>query len=274
MSNPSEPLVTVYLPTQNRRESLEPAIESVFNQTWNSTELIVVDDASKDETAELLSSLKKERNFKVIRNDTPQGAAKSRNMAISQAGGEFITGLDDDDLWMPRRIELMMQEFQDGYSGVSSHDLMDYGKRLLRWKKRNNISHQDLLYYNCAGNQLLTRTEYLQKLGGFDESLSAAQDYDLWIRLTEAYGPIVNAPYLLQTVNMRSERESITTSVRKMEGYRACFEKHRSKMTPKQVAYQQYRLNLAAGEKKSWIEMFRSVPANLLLKEINRKIFL
>ena len=267
-------MVTVYLPTQDRVESLKSAIESVFNQTWSAIELIVVDDASKDKTTEFLSSLQKDRTFKVIRNNTPQGAAKSRNMAISQANGEFITGLDDDDLWMPRRIELMVQEFQDGFSGVSSHDLMDYGKRLFRWKKQRNISHQDLLYYNCAGNQLLTKTEYLQKLGGFDESLSAAQDYDLWIRLTEAYGPIVNAPYLLQTVNMRSDRESITTSGRKMEGYRACFEKHRSKMTPKQVAYQLYRLNLAAGEKPSWIELLRSVPTNLLLKEIKRRIFL
>ena len=274
LSNPSEPLVTVYLPTRNRRDSLKHAIESIFNQTWNSIELIVVDDASTDATAELLSRIQKKRSFRVIRNETPLGAAKSRNMAISQAGGEFITGLDDDDLWMPRRIELMIKEFRDGFSGVSSNDLMDYGKRILRWKKRKIITHQDLLYYNCAGNQIFTRTKYLQELGGFDESLSAAQDYDLWIRLTEAYGPIINAPYLLQTVNMRSERDSITTSERKMEGYQACFEKHRSKMTPKQISYQQYRLNLAAGVKPSWIELLRSVPANLILKEIKRRIFL
>lgn len=274
LSNPAEPLVTVYLPTRNRKISLKRAIESVLKQTWPSIELIVVDDASDDDTTDLLSEFPKSASLQVIRNDSPIGAAASRNLVITRANGTFITGLDDDDRWMPRRIELMLNEFQENYSGVSSDDLMDYGKRLIRWKKRKLITHRDLLYYNCAGNQLLTKTEYLQNLGGFDESLSSAQDYDLWIRLTEAYGPIVNAPYLLQTVDMRSERESITTSGRKIEGYRACFEKHRSKMTPKQVAYQQYRLKLSGGENPSWIEMFRSTPVDLLLKEIKRRLFL
>lgn len=262
------------MPTRNRRNFLNRAIESVLKQTWPSIELIVVDDASDDDTADLLLELQKSTSLRVIRNDTPQGAAASRNLVITRAEGTFITGLDDDDLWMPRRVELMLKEFRDGYSGVSSDDLMDYGKRLIRWKKRKIITHRDLLYYNRAGNQLLTKTKYLQNLGGFDESLLSAQDYDLWIRLTEAYGPIVNAPYLLQTVNMRSDRESITTSDRKLEGYRACFEKHRSKMTPKQVAYQQYRLKLAAGENPSWMEMIRSSPFDLLLKEMKRRIFL
>lgn len=274
MSNPSEPLVTVYLPTRNRRISLERAIESVFNQTWKSIELIVIDDASEDETVGLLSKLQHKKPFKVIRNEIPQGAASSRNTAIFQACGEFITGLDDDDLWVPRRIEWMIREFQDGYSGVSSDDLMDDGKRKLRWKKQRIISHHDLLYYNCAGNQLLTKTEYLQKLGGFDETLSAAQDYDLWIRLTKDYGPIINTPHLLQTVNISGDRESISTSEHKIAGYLACFEKHRSKMTPEQITYQQYRLKLAAGENPTWRDMFRSVPAHLLFKEIKRRIFL
>lgn len=274
--NPSENLVTVYIPTRNRHGILQRAIDSVLNQTWPNIELIVVDDASNDGTEKLLSELKKNQSIpiRVIRNALPMGAATSRNLAIDEAKGMYITGLDDDDLWMPRRIELMMKEFRDGISGVCSDDLMDYGKRLIRWRKRKLISHQDLLFYNRAGNQLLTKTEYLRNLGGFDESLTAAQDYDLWIRLTEIYGPIVNAPYLLQTVNVRSDRESITTSDQNIDGYRACFEKHKEKMNAKQIAYQQYRLKLASGENPSWVEMFRSSPANLLLKEIKRRLFL
>lgn len=274
LRNPSEPLVTVYLPTRNRRKSLERAIGSVFSQSWSSVELMVVDDASEDETAGFLSALQKKREFRVIRNDTPLGAAKSRNLAISKAGGEFITGLDDDDFWMPNRIEQMIREFQEGYSGVTTHDRLDFDRRTLDWKKRRVITHQDLLYYNCAGNQILTKTEYLRKVGGFDESLSAAQDYDLWIRLTETYGPIVNVPRVLQIVNMKSGRESITTSERKMEGYRACFGKHSSKMSSEQIAYQRYRLKLAAGEKPSWSETFKSAPLHLFFKEIKRRIFL
>ncbi len=255
---------------------LQRAIDSVLNQSWTAIELIVVDDASDDGTEKLLSELKKNysKRIRVIRNDAPLGAAASRNLAIEAAQGPYITGLDDDDLWMPRRIELMIKEFREGISGISSDDLMDYGKRLIRWRKRKQITHQDLLFYNCAGNQLLTRTEYLRNLGGFDETLTAAQDYDLWIRLTEKYGPIINTPYLLQTVNVRSDRESITTSDQTITGYRACFEKHKEKMNPKQISYQQYRLKLSAGDNPSWMEMFRAAPAHLIPKEIKRRLFL
>lgn len=273
MSNPAQPLVTAYIPTRNRVDSLERAIESVIDQTWSPIEIIVVDDASDDGTHALLEKYSSSHSVKVIRNEQSIGAAACRNLAVQQASGEFVAGLDDDDIWRPKRVELLMESFEDGYSGACSHDRLDFGNRELVWKKKPLITLQDLLFYNQVGNQILTKRDYIIKSGGYDESLTSAQDYDLWIRLAHDFGPFNVAPHTLQVVNMKPDRESITAAETKLEGYIACFEKHAAKMNEVQKKYQHYRLKLAAGKKVSWAEMFRSVPVSLMIKEITRKLF-
>lgn len=269
-----QPLVSAYIPTRNRAGTLERAIRSILEQTWKNLEIVVVDDASEDETPKLLSGLAKEHPLKIIRNEYPKGAAASRNIAIEHANGEFVAGLDDDDFWRPKRIERLMEEFDDGCSAVCSNDRMVFGEKEIVWKKKPVITLEDLLYYNQVGNQVLTKKSYIRAASGYDESLPSAQDYDLWIRLAHDYGPVKTAPHTLQVVNMSGDRESITTSKKKAEGYRACFEKHKHRMNREQKIYQEYRIKLAAGEPVSWAEMFRFVPSHLLIKEITRRLFL
>jgi glycosyltransferase involved in cell wall biosynthesis len=270
-----EPLVTAIIPTHNRADLLERAIDSVLEQTWENLEIVVVDDASDDETPELLKRLSEEYPLiKVFRNEKPRQAAASRNLAIKHAAGEYITGLDDDDIWRPRRVELLMKEFEEGFSAVCSNDRMVMEGKEIVWKKPSMITLDDLLYYNQVGNQVLTKKEYLLDVGGYDEKLPSAQDYDLWIRLVQKFGPIRTAPHTLQVVNMDDQRERISTSDNKMEGYHQCYEKHKKWMSKSHQKYQQYRLKLAAGEHAGWFELFRSVPAKLYVKEITRKLFL
>jgi len=273
--NLPQPLVSAIIPTHNRAELLERAIDSVLDQTWQNIEIIVVDDASDDSTPDLLERLQKEhKNLKSIRNNESKGAAASRNIAIQNSSGEFIAGLDDDDFWRPKRVEYLLDEFEEGYAAVTSNDRMDFGGKEIVWKKKPVITLQDLLFYNQVGNQILTKREYLEAVGGYDENLPSAQDYDLWIRLAHDFGPIKTAPHTLQVVNMSDDRESITTSDKQIEGYLACFNKHQSKMSAAQKKYQHYRIKLTKGESVGWLEMFRSVPSQLLFKEITRKLFM
>jgi len=274
LTNPAKPLVTAYIPTRNRVDSLECAIHSVMEQTWSPIEIIVVDDASDDGTHDLLDRYSSSHSVNVIRNKRSLGAAACRNMAIQQASGKFVAGLDDDDIWRPKRVELLMETFEDGFAGSCSHDRLDFGDRELVWKKKPIITLQDLLFYNQVGNQILTKRDYILETGGYDEALPSAQDYDLWIRMAHDFGPFKTAPHTLQVVKMSSERDSITTSDTKLDGYIACFEKHISKMNMSQKKYQHYRLKLASGENVSWFEMFRSVPGSLLIKEVTRRLFL
>lgn len=270
-----QPLVTVFIPTHNRSDLLERAVGSVLDQTWQNLEVLVVDDASHDATPALLNKLSEEfSHVRVIRNDTSKKAAASRNIAIKHAKGEYVTGLDDDDYWRPTRIERLMEEFEEGFSAVCSYDKMVMDEREVVWKKPTMITLDDLLYYNRVGNQVLTKKEYLDHLGGYDENLPSAQDYDLWIRLVREFGPIRTVTSPLQVVNMEEDRDRITTSDKKVEGYQQCYEKHKKWMSRKHKKYQKYRLKMAADEPVNWLDLFRSVPPKLYVKEITRKLFL
>jgi glycosyltransferase involved in cell wall biosynthesis len=269
------PLVSVIIPTHNRKELLERAIMSVLDQTWKLIEIVVVDDASDDDTPEYLKSLKEEHNtVQVIRNEVSKGAAVSRNIAIQHATGEYITGLDDDDYWRPTRVERLMEEFEEGFSAVCSYDRMVMNDREAVWKKPTMITLDDLLYYNRVGNQVLTKKEYIEEVGGYDEELPSAQDYDLWIRLVREFGPIRTVTQPLQVVNMEEDRDRISTADQKMEGYHRCFEKHEKWMSRKHKKYQRYRLKMAGDEPVSWLDLIRYVPPKLYVKEITRKLFL
>lgn len=268
-------MVSVYMPTHNRAGYAERAVQSVLDQTYASVELIIVDDASNDSTRDLLTSYASCDNVTTIRNSEAKGAAASRNLAVKHASGEFVTGIDDDDYWRPNRIVELMNAWKDGqFGGICSNDRMDFGDKEIVWKKKPLITLNDLLYYNMVGNQLLTKKSYFQDLGGYDEKLPSAQDYDLWIRLSHDYGPIKNVPKTTQVVNMRDDEERITTSDHQVDGYIQCFKKHQAKMNTSQQNYQEYRIRLASGENSGWVEMFRSVPGKLLVKEITRKLFL
>jgi len=108
-NNKHKPLITVYMPTHNRLELLQRAVVSVFAQTMQNFELIIVDDASSDDTFDYLQKLaEQDSRVTVLRNEVSQGACVARNRAIELAKGKFVTGLDDDDEFLPLCLRDMM----------------------------------------------------------------------------------------------------------------------------------------------------------------------
>ena len=99
-----QPLVTVVIPTYNRREYLPGALKSVRNQTYRNLEIIVVDDGSTDGTDAML---KREQGIMFLRQQN-SGPSAARNTGIGAARGEFVAFLDSDDYWLPHKIELQM----------------------------------------------------------------------------------------------------------------------------------------------------------------------
>src|SRR3954466_15167188 len=99
-------LVSVYIPTRNRRALVERAIKAVLEQDYRELEVIVVDDASTDDTpAFLKAAAAADSRLTFFANDRPSGAPAARNRAIAAAKGAFVTGLDDDDYFEPTRSE-------------------------------------------------------------------------------------------------------------------------------------------------------------------------
>lgn len=232
----SGPRVTVYLPTQDRAAQLEAAVRSVLAQDYPDFELIVVDDASSDATPRVLERLAAaDARLRVLRTPQSVGAARARNLAIREARGEFITGLDDDDLMMPARLSTLLAAYGEQYAFVCSacRWVGPSGERVIGGR-RALIRLEDLLHRNVVGNQVLTRTSRLREVGGFDESFVASQDYDLWTRLVLRHGPALRIPAVTLIVQQHDGGPRITTSPRAVEGARQYYERHAPRMTAAQ----------------------------------------
>lgn len=210
------PLVTVYIPTFNRLALLKRAIESVVNQTYSNIELIVVDDGSNDGTDNYLSLLCKERpNVRYFRNESNQGACISRNRAIAEAKGEFITGLDDDDYFTLDRISDFIHFWE--IKGRDTAALTSSRIRIRGPGRAEYLAGEPLLALehmyirNLIGSQVFTRTETARSLGGFDVDLGAWQDYEFFLRLLEI-GQVENTMNFTYIVDASHPHERISTT--------------------------------------------------------------
>jgi len=187
------PLVTVYLPTFNRVDLLRRAVDSVRNQSFQNFELIVVDDNSSDSTVDYLKSLTAtDKRIRWLCNSVNSGACVSRNKAINEARGEFITGLDDDDYLAPNHLESLLSAWRRRNEGIIAiypetiRVFKDGEKRAA--PKLGQCVFDDLLCTNWIGNQVFVPTDALRKIGGFDERFPAWQDYECWYRLLKVTG--------------------------------------------------------------------------------------
>ena len=190
----SRPTVSVIIPTYNRANLLRRAITSVLNQTFRDFELIVVDDASPDNTPEVVESINDGR-IRYVRLKKNSGGPVARNTGIKKARGKFIALLDDDDEWLPHRLETQVRKFETlepdvgvvygGFYYVSQQDGRILGKRLPAYK--GNV-YDKLLRENFIGSPtLLIRRECFKRAGLFDPNLSSSQDWDMWLRIARHY---------------------------------------------------------------------------------------
>lgn len=213
-------LVSIYMPTKNRVALLKRAVESVLAQTHRELELWVVDDGSTDDTQDYLQRVSTvDPRVHVLRNDHSVGAPRSRNLAISNARGEFITGLDDDDRFHEQRIERLVQAWQrreaagERFSCLFTQDLEIAGSDERVSEKPAQVDYTDLFFYNLIGNQIFTRREHLVGAGLFDEHMPAWQDLDLFMRVLKKYGPalLVDEPLYVLELAGTSDRISLSS---------------------------------------------------------------
>ena len=135
------PTVSVVIPTYNRSELLQRAIESVLSQTYQNFELIVVDDNSQDNTHATVLGFKDHR-VQYIKNDESQGPSAARNKGVLQARGEFVAFLDDDDVWMKDNLRKRVTAVKD-FDGIICHSTVD-GKRTSRPYNKSKVDLNDL----------------------------------------------------------------------------------------------------------------------------------
>lgn len=228
------PLVSVYITTCNRAEMLGRAIDSVLQQDYRPIEIIVVDDASQDHTNEVLKcyaeqlATESQVAFVTIIQPENKGACAARNAAIKVANGHFITGLDDDDEFLVGRISVFVSAWQEKYSALLSCHEVDRGNGVIEYldKYVGRITLDQLLEKNRAGSQIFTLTERFRKIGGFDESFPAWQDYEAWIRLALEYGGMLKLPETTYRVHTGHDRPRITSHDNSLKAIQLLRKKH------------------------------------------------
>jgi len=194
----NEPKVTVVIPTYNRSDLLPRAIKSIQNQTYQNYELLVVDDASTDNTDELMEQFISDK-IKYIKLDENVGQCIARNKASEKATGEYIGFLDSDDEWLPEKIEKQIKLFQNSpvenvgavYCGfIEKDEVLNKTEVINRDNLRGHIYDRFLSgFCPSTTSMFLVKTEAFRKVNGFDEYLITFVDYDLWLRISKAgYG--------------------------------------------------------------------------------------
>lgn len=191
-------LVSIYMPTKNRVGLLRRAVESILAQTVRNIELIVVSDGSTDETCEYVNSIKSDIRVRLIHNEQSQGACTARNQALAIAEGRFVTGLDDDDYFLPNRIAdflslwKQLEQQQVHFSCLFDSITVGDGVRTYVLNSARTVTIDQMRSTNQIGSQVFTTRERLAGIGGFDAKMPAWQDWDTWVRLLETYGPAIS----------------------------------------------------------------------------------
>tara|TARA_R100001369_G_scaffold29172_1_gene52440 strand:- start:130149 stop:130928 length:780 start_codon:yes stop_codon:yes gene_type:complete len=181
------PLVSVIMPAYNSGAFISEAIQSVLAQTHTNLELLVIDDASKDNTIEITEAFQsKDSRIKLFKNTSNKGAGITRNIGIKEAKGTFIAFLDADDLWLPEKLNIQLEFMatHDLAMTFSSYNLMDESGILLNKKVKALpvLTYQKLLRSNYVGN--LTGIYNVNMLGKiYCPELRKRQDWALWLTI-------------------------------------------------------------------------------------------
>jgi glycosyltransferase involved in cell wall biosynthesis len=184
------PAISVLMPVFNGQSHVGRAIDSIRGQTWSDWELIVVDDASTDRTAEIVeAAAAADGRIQLVRNEQNRGLAVSLNAAFARSSGELIARMDADDRALETRFDRQVGFLKEHPSidvlGTAAWNISADGTRLGLYECR--ATHEEMAAHIYKENpfihpSVMLHRRFLDALGGYDESFRRAQDYDLWLR--------------------------------------------------------------------------------------------
>ncbi|CAN5646793.1 hypothetical protein BH10ACT11_BH10ACT11_16170 [soil metagenome] len=197
-----DPRFSVVIPAYRAPRTIVSAIRSVLAQTEEDLELIVVDDGSGDETPEVARrTIGDDPRGRVI-EQANRGVAGARNTGIGEARGEYVSFLDNDDLWLPRYLSQMGEALKEssrvGLAYTDGYTLDDANKKIRVATTMSNANptessiedRTELILRLVESNFILSsstaRRDVLNELGGFDTSVTGVDDFDMWLRIVAA----------------------------------------------------------------------------------------
>ena len=204
--------VSVILPTHNQAHYLPATLDGVFAQTYPDYELIVVNDGSTDDTADVLADYQQRHEFTVITQEN-QGLPRALNAGFAQARGDYLTWTSSDNVMLPEMLALLAGALdEDPRVGLVYADryLMDgTGRDLGRFNLPDYDPHL-LLHTNLVHCCFLYRRECMERVGDYDPEFIYGEDWEYWIRISKFY-PMKHIPQALY--RYRLHRSSMTSDL-------------------------------------------------------------
>ncbi|MFH1401631.1 MAG: glycosyltransferase [Parcubacteria group bacterium] len=193
------PKISVYTPTYNCARYLKTAINSILKQTYQDFELIIIDDASSDNTCDILDDYKNNPKIKIFRNEKNIGFVRSAIRAIEKANGEYIMRLDADD-YLDENALFVMANILDNHPefGMVYPDYFEIDEKgnIIDYFRKNKIGEEiKLMDLPANGACTLMRKSCYKSIGGYRDDIRMQDKYDIWIKFLKKFEPYnVNLP--------------------------------------------------------------------------------
>lgn len=207
-------LVSILTPTYNAEKFIQATIESALNQTYQNWEMILVDDASTDETVSIIEQYaQKDDRIKLFKLPENRGNGFARNAALEKAIGKYIAYLDADDLWFPEKLEKQIQFLKANnlHFTFSFYDSIDEEGNDLnrRVESPNPLTYKQLFFCNYIGNlTAIYDADYFGKI--ILETSQKRQDWRIWLTILKQIKIAKPVPEALAFYRIR--KDSISAS--------------------------------------------------------------
>jgi len=192
------PLVSIVIPTYNHAKFISKALKSVIDQTYKNWEAIIIDNESVDETYKLISNFNDPR-IKYFKISNDGVIAKSRNLGIKEAKGDWIAFLDSDDWWTKDKLEVCFSKIDKNTDFIyHAHEYVTkskslFKKKIIKGRQLKKPILNDLLIgtikkgSQISNSSVIVRKNILIKIGGLNENkiLVGSDDYDTWLRIAQ-----------------------------------------------------------------------------------------
>lgn len=249
-------LVTVLMPAYNSAKYVAESVESVLGQTFKDFEFIIINDGSTDDTLDIINKYAKTDKRISILNQDNKGLVKTLNRGINAATGKYIARIDSDDVWLKDKLKIQMSALDDKNLVLigSSYDIIDengsYKSTVVQPSSDYDIRRAFYLRNPFGHSTVVFLKDTAIKSGLYDENMLPAEDYDLWLKISEK-GEVKNLSD--SYVKYRVHSSSISQSSSKKQSSMTSFiiSRHWSKNSPKVESVESIRRSLYTDKKHS-----------------------
>lgn len=219
------PEVSVLMASHNGEKFIRQSLDSIINQTFSDFELIVINDASSDNTSDILKEYAdKDSRIRFYSNEKNRGLTVSLNTALKYVSPDsrLICRMDDDDVCMPNRLEMQTKYFRQHKEAdiVGSNAFIIDDENRIIGERTTPANHEEITatlprYNPMIHSSIMIKCDVLKNVGGYNEEFRTSQDYELWFRLAAAGARFANIPE-----NLLKYRETRSAQRRKSMKYR------------------------------------------------------